>query len=80
MLGARRRPRARPRRTATVAALAALNPKPVDLTVHVGLHPDAQLYDWITNGIPGTAMPAWRSDRTDQQRWDVINYLRTLSR
>jgi copper transport protein len=58
---------------------ATLNPKPVDLTVHVGLHPDSQLYDWITNGIPGTAMPTWRSDLTDQQRWDVINYLRTLS-
>jgi copper transport protein len=58
---------------------AALNPKPVDLTVHVGLHPDSQLYDWITNGISRTAMPAWKSKLSDQQRWDVINYLRTLS-
>jgi copper transport protein len=58
---------------------ASLNPKPFDLTVHAGLHPDYQLYDWITNGIPGTAMPAWKGQLDDQQRWDLVNYLRTLS-
>jgi putative copper export protein/mono/diheme cytochrome c family protein len=58
---------------------AALNPRPFDLTVHVGLHPDAQLFDWITNGIPRTAMPAWRAQLSDTQRWDLLNYLRTLS-
>lgn len=60
-------------------AAAALNPRPLDLTVHVGLHPDGQLFDWITNGIPRTSMPAWKQKLTDQQRWDIINYLRTLS-
>lgn len=64
-------------------AAAALNPRPLDLTVHVGLHPDGQLYDWITNGIPRTGMPPWgkkgKVQFTDQQRWDLINYLRTLS-
>jgi copper transport protein len=65
-------------------AAAALNPKPLDLTVHVGLHPDGQLFDWITNGIERTAMPAWgkkgtKDYLTDQQRWDILNYLRTLS-
>lgn len=58
---------------------AALNPKPLDLTVHAGLHPDSQLYDWITNGILRSAMPAWKGQLTDQQRWDLVNYLRTLS-
>jgi len=58
---------------------AGLDPKPFDLTVHVGLHPDGQLYDWITNGIPRTAMPAWKNVLTDHQRWDILNYLRTLS-
>jgi mono/diheme cytochrome c family protein len=24
-------------------------------------------------------MPAWQSQLTDKQRWDLINYLRTLS-
>jgi len=58
---------------------AALNPKPLDLTVHVGLHPDAQLYDWVTNGIPRTSMPPWKTKLSDTQRWDLLNYLRTLS-
>ncbi len=58
---------------------AALNPKPLDLTVHVGLHPDGQLFDWISNGIQRTAMPPWKGKLTVQQRWDLINYLRTLS-
>ncbi len=58
---------------------ASLNPKPFDLTVHAGLHPDYELFDWITNGIPGTAMPAWKGQLDDQQRWDLVNYLRTLS-
>jgi mono/diheme cytochrome c family protein len=58
---------------------AALNPKPLDLTVHVGLHPDGQLFDWITNGVPRSQMPAWKGSLTPSQRWDVINYLRSLS-
>ena len=58
---------------------ASLNPKPLDLTVHVGLHPDGQLYDWISNGIARTAMPAWKGELSVSQRWDVLNYLRTLA-
>jgi len=58
---------------------ASLNPKPFDLTVHAGLHPDYQLFDWISNGIAGTAMPAWKSQLDKRQRWDLVNYLRTLS-
>lgn len=57
---------------------ANLHPRPYDLTVHVGLHPDYQLFDYITHGIPSTAMPA-RGQLSDQQRWDLVNYLRTLS-
>jgi mono/diheme cytochrome c family protein len=60
-------------------AAAALNPKPFDLTVHVGLHPDSQLFYWISNGIPRTGMPAWKGQLNETQRWDLLNYLRTLS-
>jgi len=58
-----------------------LNPRPVDLTVHTipGVHPDGQLYDWITNGFPGSVMPAWRDGLPDVLRWDLVNYLRTLA-
>jgi len=58
-------------------AAQALNPKPYDLTVHVGLHADGVLWGWITDGIPRTAMPAWKTQLTDNQRWEVVDFLRT---
>jgi copper transport protein len=59
----------------------ALIPRPADLTVHAvpGVHTDAQLYDWITNGFPGSAMPAWRALLSDTDRWDLVNFIRTLA-
>ena len=57
-------------------AAKALNPAPYDLTVHVGLHADGVLWAWITYGIPRTAMPAWQSKMTDNQRWAVVDFLR----
>jgi copper transport protein len=59
-----------------------LNPRPADLSAHAvpGVHPDGQLYEWITNGFPGSAvMPAFRSVLTDEQRWHLVNYIRTLA-
>jgi copper transport protein len=58
---------------------ATLNPKPLDLTVHVPLHPEAQLYTFISKGIPGTAMAAWEKSLTPEEIWHVINYLQTLT-
>jgi copper transport protein len=58
-------------------AAHGLNPQPVDLTVHVGLHADGVLWGWITYGIPRTAMPAWQSKLSDTERWDVVDFLRT---
>jgi copper transport protein len=55
---------------------ANLNPKPFDLSVHVPLHTDGELYWWVTNGIPGTAMPTWLNSLTDDQRWEVVAYIR----
>jgi copper transport protein len=59
-------------------AAAGLNPPPLDLTVHVPLHPDALLFSFVSNGVPGTAMAAWKSRLSDEEIWHVINYLRTL--
>jgi mono/diheme cytochrome c family protein len=56
-----------------------LNPRPVDLTIHVPFHPDEQILFWISNGLPGTAMPAFKEALTDQERSDVLQYLRDLS-
>ncbi len=58
-----------------------LNPKPADLTLHAvpGVHTDAQLFEWITNGFPGSAMPAWKSQISDTDRWNLVNFIRTLA-
>jgi mono/diheme cytochrome c family protein len=59
-----------------------LNPPPADLTIHTapGVHPDGQLFLWISDGFPGaSAMPAFRSVIPDEDRWNLVNYLRTLN-
>ncbi|HEX6030835.1 MAG TPA: CopD family protein, partial [Tepidiformaceae bacterium] len=58
-----------------------LNPYPLDLTVHVPQHPDGQLFLFIHDGLPGTAMRAWSEGDgklTDEQIWHLVNFLRTL--
>ena len=58
-----------------------LNPRPADLTQHaiVGIHTDAQLFEWITNGFPGSRMPAFKSALSDTDRWHLVNFIRTLA-
>jgi len=58
-----------------------LNPRPADLSQHAvpGVHTDAQLYEWITNGFPGSAMPAWKAKLSDTDRWNLVNFMRTLA-
>jgi putative copper export protein/mono/diheme cytochrome c family protein len=58
------------------AAAAAIRPALPDLTVHVGQHTEGELWWFITNGIAGRPMPAWRDVLTEDERWDVVNYLR----
>ncbi|MBM2812654.1 MAG: Cytochrome c protein [Chloroflexi bacterium] len=54
-----------------------LNPRPADFRVHMAAgHTEGQLYDWVTNGVTGTAMPAWRDRISEEDRWNTINYLR----
>jgi mono/diheme cytochrome c family protein len=58
-----------------------MNPRPADLTQHAipGVHTDAQLYEWLTNGFPGTRMPAFGSTLSDTDRWNLVNFIRTLA-
>ena len=44
--------------------------------MHVPFHPDGVLFAWITEGIRGTGMPAWRDQLSEQERWDLVNFLR----
>jgi putative copper export protein/mono/diheme cytochrome c family protein len=57
-----------------------LRPPPANLQVHMvpGVHTDAQIFEWITNGFPNSPMPAFREALTEDQRWHVMNYIRTL--
>jgi mono/diheme cytochrome c family protein/uncharacterized membrane protein len=49
---------------------------PANFRVHVPFHPDGTLFLWITNGIRGTGMPGFVDDLTDEDRWDLVNFLR----
>ncbi len=56
-----------------------LNPLPADLAIHVPLHTDNELYDFIANGIEGTPMIAQRDNLTPDQIWHLVNYIRTIA-
>ncbi len=58
-----------------------LNPRPADLSLHAvpGVHTDGQLYEWITSGFPGSVMPAFHDQLTEEERWNLVNYIRTLA-
>ncbi len=55
-----------------------LNPPPADLTIHVPLHPDRALFEFIRDGVPGTAMAPLGDKLSEDEIWHVINYIQTL--
>lgn len=58
---------------------AALPVRPADLTApHVLAHPLGDLYWWISNGIPGSGMPSFAAGLSESQRWNLVNFVRTL--
>ena len=63
------------------AAAAALDPPPPDLTGrHANAHTAGDLYWWLSYGVkPASAMPGFSLSLSDEERWDVINYLRALA-
>lgn len=69
-------------------AAEALDPRPRDFTSGTykfrstpsgELPTDDDLYQIITNGIPRTMMPAWDKLLAEQERRDVVAYLKTFS-
>jgi copper transport protein len=56
---------------------AELNPAPSDFRQHVPFHDDAQLFAFIANGFPGSAMPAWRDQLSEEDIWNIVNFLRS---
>lgn len=59
---------------------AGLRPPPLDLTVHVPLHPDQDLVGFISNGVPRTAMPAFGGQFTPEEIQAIVNHLRELAK
>ncbi|MBI4492749.1 MAG: copper resistance protein CopC [Chloroflexi bacterium] len=59
---------------------AMLNPRPSDFRVHLAAgHTDGELFTWVGDGMRGTAMPAFRDQLTEAERWHVINFIKALA-
>ncbi len=51
-------------------------PRPLDRTVRTST--DSQLAYLITSGVAGTQMPAFATSLSENDRWDLVNYLRSV--
>ena len=57
-----------------------LRPKPADLTApHANAHTAGDLYWWLSYGVKEAAMPGFSQSLTEEERWDLINFMRALS-
>lgn len=58
---------------------AGLQKPPANLhETHVQENSDGALFYIISHGKPDTPMPAWNNILDEEQRWHVVNYLRTF--
>lgn len=56
---------------------AGLDPAPADFSSpHSITHREAEFFGWIKFGKPPTAMPSFGDDLTDEEIWDIVNYIR----
>lgn len=54
--------------------------RPANLTEpHTALHTAGDLFWWLTHGKPKTAMPGFAQKMSDEERWDMVNFLRAFS-
>ena len=60
-------------------AAANLPKPPANLHAdHVQANSDGVLFYTITHGVPDSPMPAWGDVLTEEERWHVVNFLRTF--
>jgi putative copper export protein/mono/diheme cytochrome c family protein len=53
---------------------------PANLTdPHTSLHTAGDIFWWLTHGKPPGVMPGFANALSEDDRWDVVNFLRTLS-
>jgi copper transport protein len=45
---------------------------------HMEAHSDGDLFWWIGKGVPGTAMPGFEDSLKPEDRWHLVNYVRSL--
>lgn len=57
----------------------SLDPPPAALGEdHVQVLTDGELFWVITHGVEGTGMPAWEAVLSEDERWQVVNFIRTF--
>jgi putative copper resistance protein D len=60
-------------------AAAGLLQRPADLTAsHTADHTPGDIFWWVTHGL-GLAMPAFGDQLSSEERWHLVNFVRTLS-
>jgi mono/diheme cytochrome c family protein len=59
---------------------AGIEPVPPDFSAHDNYVPyvDADYFWRISEGVPWTAMPAWRVQYGETERWQLVHYIRSL--
>ncbi|MBI5287844.1 MAG: CopD family protein [Chloroflexi bacterium] len=60
------------------AQAASLNPAPADFRQHLPYHTDPQFFAFVAGGFPGSAMPAFREQFSDEDIWNLVNFMRTF--
>lgn len=58
------------------------NPPPADLLTepHTARHTAGDFFHWLTYGIKNTGMPGFSGNLSEEDRWDVVNYMHGMSR
>ncbi len=59
-----------------------LQKNPTDLLTepHTARHTVGNIFHWISEGIPGTQMPGFSTTLSQEDHWDLVNFLHALSR
>jgi putative copper resistance protein D len=60
-------------------AAKTLNVRPADLTAaHVLMHSEGEVFWWLGAGIAEAGMPGYAGRLGEDERWDLVNWVRTL--
>lgn len=57
-----------------------MSPRPADFSIHGWHHREGEHYWWISRGIPGTGMPSFGTELTEEERWLLARFVKQLGR